>query len=82
MDVFTKYLDYDLPASLDSYHSTCFVHREIVCHYGVPRMLHVDRGPEFKGELVQYCHCMGIRLYPIATQNPRANGMVERLVAT
>ena len=82
MDVFTKYPDYDLPFSLDSYHSTCFVHREIVCCSGVPQMLCVDRGPEFKGELLRYCHCMGIRLCPIATQNPRANGMVERLVAT
>ena len=82
MDVFTKYPDYDLPASLDSYHSTCFVHCEIVCRYGVPQMLRVDIGPEFKGELVRYCHCMGIRLCPIATQNPRANGMLERLVAT
>ena len=82
MDVFTKYLDYDLPASLDSYHSTYFVHHAIVCHYGVPQMLRVGRGPEFEGELAQYCHFMGIRLCPIATQNPRANGMVERLVAT
>ena len=74
MDVFTKYPDHDLPASLDSYHSTCFVHHEIVCHYGVLQMLRVNRGPEFKGELVWFCHRMGIRLSPIATQNPRAMG--------
>ena len=45
-------------------------------------MLRVDRGPESKGELVLYCHRMGIKLCAITTQNPRANGMVERLVAT
>ena len=45
-------------------------------------MLRVNRGPEFKGELVWFCHRMGIRLSPIATQNPGASGMVERLVAT
>ena len=45
-------------------------------------MLRVDRGTEFKGELVKYCKRMGIRLCPISTMNPRANGMVERLVAS
>ena len=67
LDVFTKYPDYDLPPSLDSYHSTCFVHRDIVCRYGVPYMLRVDRGTEFRGELERYCRRMGIRHCPIAT---------------
>ena len=54
----------------------------MICRYGVPTCLRVDRGSEFKGKVVRYCKSMGIALTPIATQNPRANGMVERMVVT
>ena len=61
---------------------TAFVHEQIVCRFGVPTRLRVDRGSEFRGELVRYCKTMGIQLGPIATQNPRANGMAEKMVST
>ena len=81
-DIFTKWPEYCILAHLDSYHVAAFIHEYIVCRYGVPTLLRVDRGSEFKGEVIRYCKSMGIALTTIATQNPRANGMAERMVAT
>ena len=58
------------------------MHEYLVCRFGVPTCLTVDRGSEFHDELVHYCKTMGIRVSPIATQNPRANGMAEKIVGT
>ena len=81
-DIFTKWPEYCILAHLDSYHVAAFIHEYIVCRYGVPTRLREDRGSEFKGEVIRYCKSMGIALTTIATQNPRANGMAERMVAT
>ena len=48
----------------------------------VPDKLQVDRGTEFRGELIHYCKCLGIEKGPIAMLNPCANGMVGYLVGT
>ena len=54
----------------------------LVYRFGVPTCLGVDNGSEFPGELVRYCKMMEIRVSPIATQNPRANGMAKKMVGT
>ena len=60
IDLFTKWLEYCILAHLDSFHVAHFIHECIVCRYGVPTRLRVDRGSEFKGEVLRYCGSMGI----------------------
>ena len=75
LDTPTKWPEYDIPPSLDSYHTSMFVHHELVCCSGVLHEPWVDRGTEFRGELVRYCKCLGIERGPIAMLNPHANGI-------
>ena len=82
LNCFTKYPEYDTPPSLDCYHTTAFVCRELVCRCGIPHKIRVDQGTEFWGELIRYCKQQGIARGPIAMLNPCANGMVEHLVGT
>ena len=58
------------------------MHEYLVCRFGVPTCLKVEHGSKFWGELVRYCETMGIWVSPIAMQNPRANGMAEKMVGT
>ena len=82
IDLFMKRLEYMILPHLDLYYVTLFVHEYLVCRFGVPTCLRVDRGSEFCGELVRYCKTMGIRVSPIATQNLQANRIAKKMVGT
>ena len=67
VDLFRKWPEYCILAHLDSYHVAAFIHENLVCRDGVPTRLKLNRGSEFKGEVVRYCKSMGITLTTIAT---------------
>lgn len=51
---------------------------EIVCDFGVPKIMQSDNGSEFVNEVVQaLCQLMGVDHRTVAPYNPRANGAAE-----
>jgi hypothetical protein len=52
-------------------------HLNIVCRYGVPITVRVDRGTAFRGDFATYCAMMGIHIRVISVCWARAAGQVE-----
>lgn len=51
---------------------------EIVCDFGVPKIMQSDNGSEFVNEIVKaLCSLMGVDHRLVAPYNPRANGAAE-----
>lgn len=53
-------------------------HEHIVCRFGVPGIVRVDRGTEYRGDFASYLKSIGIQVCVISTAHPRSNGLVER----
>jgi Integrase core domain. len=82
VDAFTKYLQL-VPLKSLSGAETLQVFKERLTLFGRPRVVVVDRGTNFTyGPLQQYFRKQKVELHFIATGVPRANGQVERDVAT
>lgn len=78
IDVFTKWPEAGPLLTKSSHHTTEWIHREVVCRYGVPALIRCDLGREFMGEFDGYCRDMGITISRVCRANPRANGQCER----
>ena len=53
-------------------------HNNIVCRYGTPLLVRLDRRTEFRGRFATYLASIGVQQAYISTAHPRANGLVER----
>jgi hypothetical protein len=53
-------------------------HEHVVCRYGVPGFVRVDRGLEYRGDFAAYLRSIGTVICMVSTAHPRANGVVER----
>jgi Integrase zinc binding domain/Integrase core domain len=53
--------------------------REVICHFGIPRRVWSDNGKEFDGEFAEMLGDWGSELYHTVSDNPRGNGMIERV---
>lgn len=81
IDAYTKYVL--LRHSNDkSQHSTLAALKQVVHLFGAPRQIIVDGGREFLGEYRNYCQRFGIEIHAISPGVSRANGQVERVMAT
>jgi hypothetical protein len=47
-----------------------WLHKDIVCRFGVPWGIRVDQGREFRGSFERYCKSLGIKLLTIYTSHP------------
>lgn len=54
-----------------------FLETHLICRYGLPGIVVVDGGSEFKGELKTACEQLKIARVITSSYNPRANGIVE-----
>ncbi|KAL0883238.1 hypothetical protein ABMA27_016662 [Loxostege sticticalis] len=81
IDAFTKYVLFYY-ATDKSQHSTLAALKRTVHLFGTPTQIIVDGGREFLGEFKTYCERLGIDIHAIAPGVSRANGQVERVVAT
>lgn len=81
VDAFTKYILL-YHATDKSPHSTLAALKRTVNLFGTPVQIIVDGGREFLGEFTQFCEQFGINIHAIAPGISRANGQVERVVAT
>ena len=71
---FTKWVEAAMLGSKSSADTAWWLHKDIVCRFGVPALVRCDLGREFMGEFAEYCSQMGITLAPVTRANPRANG--------
>lgn len=78
VDPFTKYVEAGPVADLKAATITAWFHEEVVCRYGVPKWVRCDKGSEFKADFEAYCTSSNIIIRRTSTNNPRANGQVER----
>lgn len=81
IDAFTKYILFYFATNKNP-HSTLAALKRSVHLFGTPLQIIVDGGREFLGEFKDYCERNGIDIHAIAPGVSRANGQVERVVAT
>lgn len=81
IDAFSKYVLLYF-GNNKSPHSTLAALKRTVHLFGAPVQIIVDGGREFLGEFKEYCNNIGIHIHAIAPGVGRANGQVERVVAT
>ena len=56
---------------------------EVICRYGVPRVLHSDQGANLNSQvIVALCKLLGINKTRTTAYHPQANGQVERFNRT
>lgn len=81
IDAYTKYVL--LRHTNDkSQHSSLAALKQVIHLFGAPRKIIVDGGREFLGEYKSYCDRFGIEIHAISPGISRANGQVERVMAT
>lgn len=81
IDAFSKYVLFYY-ATNKSQHSTLAALKRTVHLFGTPVQIIVDGGREFLGDFKAYCEHLGINIHAIAPGVSRANGQVERVMAT
>lgn len=75
---FSKWPELGIIPNHDSESVTRWFHEQVVCRYGCPSLVRSDQGTEYQGAFHEYLVMNGIKHRPVATFNPRANGLVER----
>lgn len=79
VDLFTKWVEARALTDADAQSIASFVHEEIICRHGIPRMLTSDQGTEFINELVSLLtRRFGIKHIRTTPYHPQANGQTER----
>ncbi|CAK1597862.1 unnamed protein product [Parnassius mnemosyne] len=81
IDAFSKYVLFYY-ATDKSPHSTLAALKRTIHLFGTPLQIIVDGGREFLGEFKTYCQQLGIDIHDISPGISRANGQVERIIAT
>ena len=74
VDPFTKWVEAGPITNLRAATIVEWFHSSIVCRFGAPAWVRVDRGTEFQGAFIEYCADSGIWIKRISSHNPRANG--------
>ena len=57
--------------------------QEVICRYGVPAIIHSDRGAKFEGSVMQEaCKLLGMKKTRTTSYHPQCDGLVERMNKT
>ena len=57
----------------------CVLYDNIICRYGVPEVIHSDRGPAFQSQLLMELYVLcGITRTRTTAYHPQGDGLVER----
>ncbi|KAJ6110929.1 hypothetical protein N7486_003164 [Penicillium sp. IBT 16267x] len=59
-----------------------FIWDDIICRYGFPSKIVMDKGPEFRSEVQLFLEKKGIKRVAISPYNPGSNGAIERSMRT
>ena len=78
-DLFSKWVEAFPLVKTDSLTLAKVLTDEIVCRYGVPEVMHSDKGSNFFSEMIQsLCDQLGIKRTQTTAYHPQGNGQVER----
>ena len=76
-DYFTKWVEVNSYARLTSAGVVSFIISHIICRYGVPHELILDRGVHFRVEVDTLVQRYDIRHHKSSAYRPRTNGTIE-----
>nr|XP_027086382.1 uncharacterized protein LOC113708109 [Coffea arabica] len=83
VDYFTKWVEAEPLATISSRSVQNFLWRNIVCRFGILRVLVSDNGRQFADSSLQgWCAELGIRQHFTSVGHPQANGQVENVNRT
>ena len=75
---FTKWVEGEPLATITEKSIRTFVWRNIICRYGIPRVLVSDNGKQFDNSgFRNFCSELGIKNHYSSPAHPQANGQVE-----
>ena len=78
IDNFTKWVEVEALATIAEKNIQSFVWRNIICRYGIPRVLVFDNGKQFDNSALRdFCLELGIKNHYSSPVHPQANGQVE-----
>ena len=78
IDYFTKWVEAKPLTTIMEKNIWTFVWRNIICRYGIPRVLISDNGKQFDNSAFkEFCSELGIKNHYSSPANPQANGQVE-----
>ncbi|XP_027177519.1 uncharacterized protein LOC113776533 [Coffea eugenioides] len=83
VDYFTKWVEAEPLNSISGRSVQKFLWRNLVCRFGIPRVLVSDNGRQFADSFLQgWCAELGIRQHFTSVGHPQANGQVENVNKT
>ena len=78
IDYFTKWVEVEALATITEKSIRSFVWRNIICRYGIPRVLVSDNGKQFDNSVFRnFCSELGIKNHYSSPTHPQANWQVE-----
>ena len=78
IDYFTKWVKAEALATIMEKNIRNFVWRNIICKFGIPRILVSDNGKQFDNNAFRdFCSELGIKNHYSSPAHPQANGQVE-----
>jgi len=78
IDYFIKWVEVEALATITKKNVQNFVWRNIICRYGIPRVLVSDNGRKFDNDAFRdFCSQLGIKNHYSSLAHPQANGQVE-----
>ena len=78
IDYFTKWVEAKTLATITKKNVRNFVWKNIICRYGIPRVLVSDNGKQFDNDVFRdFCSQLGIKNHYSSPAHPQANGQVK-----
>ena len=78
IDYFTKWVEAEALATIMEKNIRSFVWRNIICRFGIPRILVSDNGKQFNNSAIRgFCSELVIKNHYSSPAHPQANGQVE-----
>ena len=78
VEYFTKWVEAEALGKITKNEVMNFVWKNIVCRFGIPRILISDNGTQFQGKkIMQWCEEMKIEQRFTSIGHPQANGQTE-----
>ena len=78
IDYFTKWVEAKALATITEKNVRSFVWKNIICRYGIPRVLVSNNEKQFDNDVFRdFCLQLGIKNHYSLPTHPKANGQVE-----
>ena len=78
INYFTKWVEAEALATITEKNIRSFVWRNIICKYGIPRVIVFDNRKQFNNSAFRdFCSELGIKNHYSSPAHPQANGQVE-----